>query len=572
MNLDLKKQKNNLLFIPLGGSGEIGMNVNLYHLDGKFIMIDLGLGFAHNIPGVNMIAPDLTFIKKHRKDLLGIVITHIHEDHIGSVQHLWQELRVPVYCTNLAKNFLEAKLEEYSFKKQVKINVIDGSKKLKLGSFEMEFIGLTHSVPEMNAICVRTKFGNILHTGDWKFDPDPVVGNISEKEKIAKIADEEGFLAIVSDSTNILNKGRSGSEGQLLENLERIILESKGMVGVTTFASNIARISTIAKAAIKSGRKVVLAGFSIRRLYEVGKKSGYLQDLQQCVISENEIRSYDRNKILVLCTGCQGEINASTMKIATNNHRVIKFKSGDSMIFSSKIIPGNEKQIFNIFNLFARRKIEVITEKTEMIHVSGHPNRDEVAEMYKIAKPKFSIPVHGEYYHILEHRRLAKEEWGCEHANLTENGCVIKINENSCEKIANVETGYLAVDGKNLIPTDGKIISQRKILQDSGAVFVIVLLSTSGEILDIDLKSVGSYDFENDPYCLNDIEDDIGNAVKSSSSEIRKAKKSLFKKEGDLSKISKSIAKGVKSKLMKNMMDLTGKKPAIEVSIMFNKS
>ena len=571
MNFDIKNHKNNLLFIPLGGSGEIGMNVNLYHLDGKFIMIDLGLGFAHDIPGVNMIAPDLTFIKKHKKDLLGIVITHIHEDHIGAVQHLWQELKVPIYATNLAKNFLEAKLEEYPFKKKVKINVIDGSQNLKLGSFDLEFIGLTHSVPEMNAICLRTKFGNILHTGDWKFDPDQVVGNVSEKEKIAKISKEEGFLAMVSDSTNILSKGRSGSEGELLANLARVIKESQGMVGVATFASNIARMSTIAKAAIESNRKVVLAGFSIRRLYEVGKKSGYLQDLQQCVISENEIKSYPRNEILILCTGCQGEVNASTMKIATNNHRVIKFKAGDKMIFSSKIIPGNEKQIFDIFNLFAKRKIKVVTEKHEMIHVSGHPNRDEVAEMYKIAKPKFSIPVHGEYYHILEHRRLAKEEWGCKNANLTENGCVIEISEDNCQKIATVETGYLAVDGKNLVATDGKVIAQRKKLQDAGAIFASILISTKGDIVDIDIRSVGSYDFESDQHSLNDIEEDIEVAVRNSNREIKKIKKSFFKKSESSNKISKSIAKSIKSKLFKNMMQLTGKKPVVEVSVLFNK-
>jgi ribonuclease J len=571
MSFDIKKHKNNLLFIPLGGSGEIGMNVNLYHLDGKFIMIDLGLGFANNIPGVNMIAPDMSFIKKHKKDLLAIVITHIHEDHIGAVQHLWQELKVPIYATSLAKNFLEAKLEEYPFKKKVKINVIDGSKNLNLGPFELDFIGLTHSVPEMNAISIKTRFGNILHTGDWKFDSDPVVGNISEKEKIAQIAKDEGFLAIISDSTNILSKGRSGSEGDLQKNMEEVISKSQGMVGVTTFASNIARMSIIAKAAINCNRKIVLAGFSIRRLAEVGKKSGYLKDLHQCLISENEIKNYARNEILVLCTGCQGEINASTMKIATNNHRIIKFKSGDRMIFSSKIIPGNEKQIFDIFNLFARRKIEVITEKNALIHVSGHPNRDEVEEMYEIAKPKFSIPVHGEYYHILEHRRLATEKWGCQKATLTENGAVIEINEDSCQKIANVETGYLAVDGKNLIPRDGKIISQRKILQESGAIFVAILLSTKGDILDIDFKAVGSYDFENDPYCLNDIEEDIEQAVRNSSSEVRKVKKSLFKKRDSMDKITKSIAKSIKSKLLKNMLELMGKKPVIEVSVMFSK-
>ncbi|MDA7705077.1 ribonuclease J [Rickettsiales bacterium] len=571
MSFDIKKHKNNLFFIPLGGSGEIGMNVNLYHLDGKFIMIDLGLGFANNIPGVNMIAPDLTFIKKHKKDLLAIVITHIHEDHIGAVQHLWQELKVPIYATNLAKNFLQAKLEEYSFKKKVKINVIEPERTLKLGSFELDFIGLTHSVPEMNAINIKTRFGNILHTGDWKFDPDPVVGNVSEKEKIAKISKEEGILAIVSDSTNILSAGRSGSEGELLENLEKAIQESKGMVGVTTFASNIARMSIIAKAAINTGRKVVLAGFSIRRLAEVGKKSGYLQDLHQCLISENEIKNYDRSEILVLCTGCQGEINASTMKIATDNHRVIKFKSGDRMIFSSKIIPGNEKQIFDIFNLLAKRKIEVITEKNAKIHVSGHPNRDEVEEMYQIAKPKFSIPVHGEYYHILEHRRLATTKWGCKKATLTENGCVIEINKDSCKKIANVETGYLAVDGKNLIPMEGKVIFQRKQLQEAGAIFASILLSVKGDILDVNVKSVGSYDFDNDPYCLNDIEDNIEQAVRNSSAEIRKVKKSLFKKRESIDKISKSVAKSIKSKLFKNMMELTGKKPVIEVSVMFNK-
>jgi ribonuclease J len=270
MDLNLKKHKNDLLFLPLGGANEIGMNVNLYHLDGKWIMVDLGVGFAYDIPGVDMMTPDISFIKANRKNLLGIVITHIHEDHIGAVQYLWEELQVPVYTTLLASHFLRTKLTEFKLDKVVPIHIIDAKKPLQLGSFDIEFLGLTHSVPEMKALVIKTRHGNVLHSGDWKFDPDPVVGEISEKEKIREYGDRNEILAVICDSTNAISEGHSRSEGDLYKSLKALIAGRSGLVGVTTFASNIARIHTIATIAKELGRKVVLAGFSAANSKTVG--------------------------------------------------------------------------------------------------------------------------------------------------------------------------------------------------------------------------------------------------------------------------------------------------------------
>lgn len=577
MQLNLKKHKDDLLFAALGGASEIGMNLNLYHLDGKWIMVDCGLGFAHDIPGVDMLAADISFIKAHKKDLLGIIITHIHEDHIGAVQHLWEDLEAPIFATDFATKFLRSKLQEYPFNQRVKINTIKEDEDLKLGSFNIEFIGLTHSVPEMKALMIKTKHGNILHSGDWKFDPNPVVGKVSEKERIKEYGDKGEILALVCDSTNALSPGHSGSEGDLFESLKNIVKDCKQMVGVTTFASNIARVFTIAKVAEACGRKVCLTGFSLSRLKDIAVQTGYFKDLPS-FISDKELKFFAPHEILVISTGCQGEPNAGTMKIATDKHPTIKFKAGDTMIFSSKIIPGNEKSIFDLFNLFARKKIEVITEKDHFVHVSGHPNQDELKEMYQLARPKISIPVHGEFVHLRNHGALAKE-WGVPEAIAVENGTVVKLSREHSEIVGFVPSGYLCVDGRQLIPMESEIIKSRYKLAYSGIIIASVVIdSATGEVLgNVDIRSNGAIDFSRDKESLNWLKQDVLVTTRGTAKEFFRNKKSFKDKffgkkkhqnhNHNHSKAIEAISKAVRSKIGKDINDLMGKKPMIEVIV-----
>jgi len=577
MQLNLKKHREDLLFLPLGGASEIGMNVNLYHLDGKWLMVDCGLGFAHDIPGVDMLAADISFIKAHKKDLLGIIITHIHEDHLGAVQHLWQELEVPVYTSDFAARFLRVKLQEYSFGSQVKIHTIDESKDLKLGSFTIEFIGLTHSVPEMNALMIKTRHGNVLHSGDWKFDPNPVLGKVSEKEKIKEYGDKGEILALICDSTNALSPGHSRSEGDLFESLRSIIKDCKQLVGVTTFASNIARVFTIAKVAESCGRKVCLTGFSLQRLKEIAIQTGYFKDLPP-FISDKEIKFFSPNEVLILSTGCQGEGNAGTMKIASDKHPTIKFKAGDTMIFSSKIIPGNEKSIFALFNLFAKKKVEVITEKDHFVHVSGHPNQDELKEMYLLARPQIAIPVHGEFVHLKQHATMVKE-WGIKNAITVENGTVVKLSKNADGRdsmiVGEVPTGYFGVDGKQLIPIEGEIIKTRYKMQLAGVVIVVVVINTETGNIDVEIKAPGAVDFSRDRDSLEWLKRDVISSVKGSSKNLFKAKKSLKDKffgkkspqQHQNQKEIEAISKAIRNKIGKDFNDLMGKRPFMEVFV-----
>jgi len=582
MNFNPKKHKEDLLFLPLGGANEIGMNLNLYHLNGKWLMIDCGIGFANDVPGIDMMTPDISFIKQNRHNLLGIVLTHIHEDHLGSVQYLWEELEVPIYASNLAANFLRSKLEEFNLHKKVPIHVIDNKKELELKPFKLEFIGLTHSVPEMKAIIIKTKKGNILHTGDWKFDPDPVVGDVSDKEIIKSYGQNNEIDVMVCDSTNVLSPGHSKSEGELYEQLKKLIENQKGYVGVATFASNLARIETIAKIAHEVGRKIVLSGYSLKRLYDVAKKSGYfLQNYG--FISEVEAKYYSKNELLIICTGCQGEPMASARKIATNRHKYIKFGRDDLMIFSSKIIPGNEKKIFELFGLLAKKEINVITEKDHFVHVSGHPYQEELKEMYELAKPKLAIPVHGEFIHTKAHCDLARKS-GVKKAIQIENGKIVKIDNKDIASsviISSVKSGYFGVDGKQLIDLDGKIIQERRKLQSTGIINISIVLNSNLEILsDIRISAIGSYDIYNDPEAQDFIEDEIRNYINSKAKRIRsqkgfgirffkKKKKNRGKntKEKLSIKIANELEKDLRGKLIKVFNDLMGKKPAIEVVI-----
>jgi ribonuclease J len=564
----IKKNQNELIFVPLGGAGEIGMNVNMYHLNGKWIMIDLGVGFASDTPGVDMIAPDISFAIKNKKNILGLVITHIHEDHLGAVQHLWRELQIPIYASRLAKNFLKAKLSEFPFAKKVQIHEINDS--LEIGPFSLEFIGLTHSVPEMNAILIKTEKGNVLHSGDWKFDDNPVVGKVSEKEKIKAYGDKGEILALVSDSTNALNKGRSGSEGELFESLKNIVLQKKGLVGISTFASNIARVTTVCNVAKACGRKVVLFGFSLNRIVEVAKESGYEFD-HNIIISDKEIKNHKRSNLLIMLTGCQGEHRAATMKVATNSHPKIRFAFGDAVIFSSKIIPGNEKSIFKLFNLFAKNKVEVITERDAFVHVSGHPNQDELSEMYSLAQPQVSIPVHGEFIHLEHHCKIAKEN-GTKEVCLVENGSVVIISKEKTEIIDKVKTGYFGISGKQLLPLDGEVIRERRKLQDAGICNIFAVVSSGKYKLlgDISVHTNGIYHKTENREDISFLEKEITIAInhlikkhKPQENTIQK----LLKMNKINNKFSSSIENSLKSVAIKIIADLTGKRSTVEVVV-----
>lgn len=580
MDLNLTKHKEELIFLPLGGSNEIGMNLNLYHLDGKWIMVDCGVGFADNVPGISMMTPDISFIKTHRKNLLGIILTHIHEDHLGAVQYLIQELDVPIYATLLASNFLKSKLSEFRLDKTTDIRIIDVDKHLKIGSFDIEFIGLTHSVPEMQALMIRTRKANILHTGDWKFDETPVVGNVSEKDKIREYGDKGEISAIICDSTNALNQGHSRSEGDLHESLKSLIAGRQGYVGITTFASNIARIHTIAKIAKEVGRKVVLAGWSLNRIYEVAKKSGYFTEDyadKSNFVSDREVKFFKKNEILVIATGCQGEEMAATKKIADHRHPTIKFRKGDLMIFSSKIIPGNEKKIFGLFDALAKQNVDVMTEQDHFVHVSGHPSRDELREIYALAKPKIAIPVHGEFIHTKANCDLAKE-CGVETTFQIENGLAIRISDENgkaiCENIGFVKSGYFGVDGNQLINLNSNLIAERRKLQESGIIFVSLCVNDFLEILTKPkINCVGSYNINENNEDEKFVVDEIRKILKAKARELNlensKGFNFLKKKNSNKklreTKVLKDIEKNIRSRILKIIEEISGKRPAVEI-------
>jgi ribonuclease J len=516
MTLNFDKLKNKLLFVPLGGSGEIGLNVNLYHYEGKWIMVDLGCGFADDLlPGADIVVPDINFIAKLRDKLLGIIITHSHEDHIGAVQYLWDELRVPVYATPFSAAFLRLKLGElYGKNHDVEIKEYAPDMPFALGPFAIEPISLNHSSPEMQALFIKTAAGNIFHTGDWKYDHDPLLGLPNNDEKLANIG-KQGVLALVGDSTNVFNEEYSGSEGDLKKSLYKLIDEATGLVVVTTFASNLARVDTVIKVAREAGKKVVVSGRSIWRVLQAATDSGYYKDLPEFV-DEKDIGSYNRNDILILCTGCQGETFAATTKMANKNHQYIKLAKGDSIIFSSKIIPGNEKKIFKVFNQLVKMGIEVLTEKDHFVHVSGHPGRKELERMYKLIKPEILVPVHGELMHMHYHARFGREI-GIKSALEIENGHVIAFDNETktADTIGEVEAGQLAVDGYYLLPAQSPIMKMRRKLTQAGVVFAHIIVQNNQIVGSPIIKTPGVLDIKADSELIAEITEELYEAVQS---------------------------------------------------------
>jgi ribonuclease J len=509
MSFNLKDYKNNLLFLPLGGCNEIGINVNLYHYEGKWIMIDCGSGFADDyLPGVDMVVADLSFIEKNKKDLLAIILTHAHEDHLGGIQYLWDRLECPIYATTFTANFLKLRLKEYDFASKIKINEVKPGSKIDLDPFSIEMVPLTHSAPEMQALMIRTAAGNVLHTGDWKFDPDPVVGNKGD-EAVLRSCGDEGVLALVCDSTNVFNAGMSGSEGQLRKSLVDIIAGCPRMVVTTTFASNLARLDTLIHAGQSAGRKVVLTGRSLHRITAAAQDSGYLRDIAP-LIDERDISRFKREELLIIATGCQGEPMAATSKMATGTHQSIKLAPKDTIIFSSKIIPGNDKKIFRLFNIFVKAGVEVITERDHFVHVSGHPSVEELERMYKLIRPKICIPVHGEPVHLHEHAKLARKN-GITEALEVENGSLVLLNQDSESRIiSKVDNGYFAVDGNYLLPADSSIFRMRRRMRESGIVIATLVVDKNSKVVSSPIISLpGLLDDADDAQLISIIKTEI---------------------------------------------------------------
>jgi len=469
-----------LLFLPLGGCGEIGMNLSLYGHDGKWLMVDLGITFGNeSTPGIDVIMPDPSFIVENRADLLGLVLTHAHEDHIGAVPYLWPRLRCPIYATPFTAAVLRRKLAEANLLGEAKITEIPMSGSFSLGPFEIELISITHSIPEPNAVVLRTPLGNILHTGDWKLDPDPVIGPITDEAALRRLGGE-GVLAMVCDSTNVLVEGSSGSEAEVREAMDELIGRYRHRVAVACFSSNVARIESVTKAGLAHGRHVGLVGRSLRRMVEAAQESGYLQDLPD-FISEEDIGHLPRERVLMICTGSQGEPRSALARIARDEHPDVGLEPGDAAIFSSRIIPGNEHAIGELHNALIRRGVEIVTEKDHFVHVSGHPARDELAEMYRWVKPAIAVPVHGELRHLRAHVALA-ESCQVRQSVLVENGSILRLAPGTPEVIGQVASGRLGLDGTQLTAMGGPALKMRQRMAHNGTAVATIILDRAGRL------------------------------------------------------------------------------------------
>jgi len=468
-----------LLFVPLGGSGEIGMNLNLYGTAGKWLMLDLGMTFAdERQPGIDLILPDPTFIEDRRDDLIAIVLTHAHEDHIGAVPYLWSRLQCPIYATPFTAALVRRKLAEAGIEREVELNILPMNGKVELGPFACELITLTHSIPEPNAVAIHTSFGTVLHTGDWKIDPEPLIGATTDRKRLEELG-TSGVLAMVCDSTNVFSPGTSGSEAAVRESLIELVGPLEGRVAVTTFASNVARMSSIAVAAAEADRHLVLVGRSMHRVVEAAKETGYLTDFPP-VLGEDEAGYLPKDKVLYMCTGSQGEPRGAMARIARGEHRHISLTRGDTAIFSSKIIPGNELTLSDVHNQLATAGVKVITEKGNFIHVSGHPNRDELAAMYSWVRPQISVPVHGEPRHLVEHAAFAKT-LQVRHAPIIKNGDVLRLAPGAPAIIGEVEAGRLAVDGELIVDVDDPAIVARRKMAFAGHIVVTLVVDAKGK-------------------------------------------------------------------------------------------
>ena len=476
-----------LMFLPLGGAGEIGMNLNLYGHAGQWLMVDLGVSFGDDsMPMIDVVMADPQWIADRRDQLAGLVVTHGHEDHVGAVAYLWPRLRCPVYATPFAAAILMGKLHEVSLHNDVPVHVVALGSRFQVGPFAVEMVSLTPSIPEPNALAIRTAAGTVLHTGDWKFDPEPLVGAPADTEALARLG-EEGVLALVGDSTNVFTPGQSGSEAQVRRHLTGLLERYHGRVAISCFATNVARLQTIALAAEACGRSVALVGRSLWRIEKAARELGYLGDIAP-FLTDHDAGHLPADKIVYLCTGSQGEPRAALARIASGDHPAVSLGAGDVVLFSSRIIPGNEKAIFRLQNDLVRLGVEVVTDRDEPIHVSGHPARAEMEAMYQLVRPRIAVPVHGEARHIREHCILARS---CQvpQAVAVENGAMLRLAPGPVEIVDHVPTGRLAVDGRTLdgdirlVRLDSAVLRDRRRMVFNGSCVCTVVVSRKGALV-----------------------------------------------------------------------------------------
>jgi ribonuclease J len=544
-----------LVFLPLGGSGEIGMNMNLYGFgpahDRKWIMIDCGVLFGDlSTPGVDLICPDPSYILEHRKNLLALILTHGHEDHIGAVALIAPRLGCPVYATPFTAALVRAKLEEQEA--EIDLRVLGMESRFSLGPFDLEFVTLTHSIPEPNGIVIRTELGTLLHTGDWKIDTAPTLGPLTDDATLTGIGDE-GVLAMICDSTNVFSRGESGTEGSVRESLTKLIAAQQGRVAVTTFASNVGRVVSVCEAAAAADRSVCLLGRSMHRVVGAAREVGILPRGLTFVEPE-DAGHLPRDKALYLCTGSQGEPRAALARIARDDHPELTLEEGDTVIFSSKIIPGNEREIFNLHNDLVDMDVKVITEKDEFVHVSGHPCRDELAQMYRWVRPKLAVPVHGEARHLEEHADFALS-LGVPKALAPRNGDLIRLAPGKPDFIDEVPAGRLFLDGTILEPEGSEPIRERKKLAFAGVVTIALAVDEDGDLAgapEIAILGAPREGRHGEPMA----EELEQAAVKGFESVPRK------KRDED-----DAIAVGVQRTVRTRLMALWGKRPAVGVLI-----
>ena len=549
-------KKKELLFCPLGGSGEIGANMNLYSYseeqNQKWIIVDMGVTFADDsIPGIDLIYADPGFIVEKKDDLLGIVLTHAHEDHIGAVVHIWPKLNCKIYATPFTAALIVEKFKEKKIDISEKLKIVKLNGQIKLGPFEIDFITLTHSILEPNGLCITTPAGIVLHTGDWKIDSNPLIGNNIDEKKLKEIG-SRGVTAMICDSTNVFNEGRAGSEQDVRESLLKIIDTKKKKVIVTSFASNVARMESIFYCAKKTGRNISLVGRSMHRIYKAAKKCGYLNNLIEPV-DPRDAKKIQRDKIIYLCTGTQGEPMGAMNRIVNGIHPDVYLESGDTIIFSSKIIPGNEKKLYKLQNTITKNNVEIITEENAFVHVSGHPNRDDLKDMYNWVKPKCIIPVHGEHRHMKEHVSFAKKMQIPE-TLLIENGDIVKLSKEKSPKIIDkAPTGKIFLDGNIAVNEDSPSIKERKNLSLNGYLEITLIITNNGKLKKPVISYKGIPEDEIYEAFIFEIEDEIITICKTFSFQNKSQEKNLIEV--------------LKQNCKKIVRKRTGKKPYTNINI-----
>ena len=547
---------NRLIFLPLGGTGEIGMNMNLYGYgreidEMKWIVVDVGITFAdETIPGVDVIMPDHSFIREKSENLLGVIITHAHEDHVGGLAYLWPDLKCPIYATPFTASIIKLKFQERGIDIDDHLNILELNSSFDIGPFNMNLSTLTHSIPEPNSLFINTDLGTVYHTGDWKIDEDPLIGNPINFEEMMK--GQKKILAMVCDSTNVLTKGRSGSELKVRKNLVKTIKSIKSKIFVTSFASNVARLETIALAAKESNRSLVVLGRSLHRMISVAKENQLLKNIDVILSEKEAVKKKDEN-LLYLCTGSQGEPRGAMMRIADRGFPNVEINEGDHVIFSSKIIPGNEKKLFSLFNRLSELGANVITEYDEDIHVSGHPCLDEVKDMYSNVKPLISIPVHGEYRHLKRHSEVANEI-GIKHPMLIANGDIVQLSPGLPNIIDQCSSGRLYLDGNRLVNSNSFHISERRRISHNGVLFITCILNKKLTLKD-DPSVFSKGIFEDDAN-----EEDIIYQLEEEIYKFFNDKHNLMKKDKKINQKLETLSRNL-------IYKHTGKKPLTNINI-----